>query len=146
LEVVRTGRTSDLALVTALKLARRIGKTPIVARTGEGFVANRIYSAYRRQCEFLVEEGASPRAVDEALEAFGFAMGPFAVSDFSGLDIAWRTRQRLASTRDPRERYVTIADRLCEAGRLGRKTGAGWYAYDDKGTRSDDPLVSEIIA
>src|SRR5690606_13409950 len=78
-------------------------------------------------------------------EAFGFAMGPYAVSDLSGLDIAWKTRQRLAATRDPRERYVTIADRLCEAGRLGRKTGAGWYRYDERGKRHADPEVDALI-
>src|SRR5690606_11441625 len=100
--------------VTGLKLARQIGKIAVVSGLGEGFIGNRIYSAYRRQCEFMVEEGASPLEVDSALEDFGFAMGPFAVSDLSGLDIAWKTRQRLAATRDPRGRYVTIADRLCE--------------------------------
>jgi 3-hydroxyacyl-CoA dehydrogenase len=72
-------------------------------------------------------------------------MGPFAVSDLSGLDIAWKTRQRLAATRDPRERYVTIPDRLCEAGRLGRKAGAGWYRYDERGQRHVDPAVATLI-
>ncbi len=146
LEVVRTPATSDLALATGLKLGRQIGKIAVVSGLGEGFIGNRIYSAYRRQCEFMVEEGAAPEAVDAALEAFGFAMGPFAVSDLSGLDIAWKTRQRLAATRDSRERYVTIPDRLCEAGRLGRKTGAGWYRYDSDGRRHPDLAVSEIIA
>ncbi len=145
LEVVRTSQTSDQALVTGLKLARQIGKIAVVSGLGEGFIGNRIYSAYRRQCEFMVEEGASPLEVDAAMEAFGFAMGPFAVSDLSGLDIAWKTRQRLAATRDPRERYVTIADRLCEAGRLGRKTGAGWYRYDERGKRHADPAVDALI-
>ena len=95
----------------------------------EGFIANRIYAAYRRECEILLEEGAYPEQVDAALEAFGFPMGPFVVTDLSGLDIAWNTRKRLAATRDPRERYVPILDRLCEMGRLGRKAGAGWYTY-----------------
>lgn len=146
LEVVRAPATSDVALVTGLKLAKRLGKIAVVAGPGEGFIGNRIFSAYRRQCEFMVEEGATPQQVDAALEAFGFAMGPFAVADLSGLDIAWRTRQRLAATRDPRERYVGIADRLCEAGRLGRKAGAGWYGYDEKSRRQPDPAVTEIIA
>jgi 3-hydroxyacyl-CoA dehydrogenase len=146
LEVVETPLTSDVALATGLRLARQIGKIAVVSGLGEGFIGNRIYSAYRRQCEFMVEEGASPDQVDAALEAFGFAMGPFAVSDLSGLDIAWRTRQRLAATRDPRERYVTIPDRLCELGRLGRKTGAGWYRYDEKGRRQPDPAVEALIA
>jgi 3-hydroxyacyl-CoA dehydrogenase len=145
LEVVRTPQTSDQALVTGLKLARQIGKIAVVSALGEGFIGNRIYSAYRQQCEFMVDEGATPEQVDAAMESFGFAMGPFAVSDMSGLDIAWRTRQRLAATRDPRQRYVTIADRLCEAGRLGRKTGAGWYRYDEKGRRHVDPAVAAVI-
>ncbi len=145
LEVVRTPQASDQALVTGLKLARQIGKIAVVSGLSEGFIGNRIYSAYRRQCEFMVEEGASPYQVDAALEAFGFAMGPFAVSDLSGLDIAWKTRQRLAATRDPRERYVTIPDRLCEAGRLGRKVGAGWYRYDERGKRHVDPAVATLI-
>ncbi len=146
LEVVRTPHTSDQALITGLKLARQIGKIAVVSALGEGFIGNRIYSAYRRQCEFMVEEGASPQQVDAAMEHFGFAMGPFAVSDLSGLDIAWKTRQRLAATRDPRERYVTIPDRLCEAGRLGRKAGAGWYRYDERGRRNADPDVDALIA
>lgn len=145
LEVVRTPRTSDQALVTGLKFARQIGKIAVVSALGEGFIGNRIYSAYRRQCEFMIEEGATPQQVDAALEGFGFAMGPFAVSDLSGLDIAWKTRQRLAATRDPRERYVTIPDRLCETGRLGRKAGAGWYRYDELGHRHADPAVATLI-
>ena len=129
LEVVRTKATSSEALATALAIAKKIRKVSVVARVCEGFIANRIYAAYRRECEILLEEGAYPEQVDAALEAFGFPMGPFAVTDLSGLDIAWRTRKRLAATRDPRERYVPILDRLCEMGRLGRKAGAGWYTY-----------------
>jgi 3-hydroxyacyl-CoA dehydrogenase len=129
LEVVRTKATSDETLATALAVAKKIRKVPVVARVCEGFIGNRIYAAYRRECEILLEEGAYPEQVDAALEAFGFPMGPFAVTDLSGLDIAWNTRKRLAATRDPRERYVPILDRLCEMGRLGRKAGAGWYTY-----------------
>jgi 3-hydroxyacyl-CoA dehydrogenase len=129
LEVVRTKATSSETLATALAIAKKIRKVPVVARVCEGFIANRIYAAYRRECEILLEEGAYPEQVDAALEAFGFPMGPFAATDLSGLDIAWRTRKRLAATRDPRERYVPILDRLCEMGRLGRKAGAGWYTY-----------------
>jgi 3-hydroxyacyl-CoA dehydrogenase len=110
----------------------------VVARVGGGFIGNRICAAYRRQCEFMLEEGAYPEEIDAALTDFGFAMGPFAVSDMSGLDIAWRMRQRLAATRDPRARYVDIADQLCESGRLGQKTGAGWYRYEE-GSRQGLP-------
>jgi 3-hydroxyacyl-CoA dehydrogenase len=146
LEVVQGADTSNEALATALSYGRRLGKICVVARVGEGFIGNRIYNAYRRHCEFLVEDGAAPEEVDAALRDFGFAMGPFAVGDLSGLDIAWRMRQRLAPSRDPRERYVAIPDRLCEAGRLGRKSGAGWYAYDEASpTGRPDQQVNEII-
>lgn len=145
-EVVRGAKTAPQTLATALGLAKRLRKLPIVARVGEGFIGNRIYAAYRRQCEFMLEEGAYPEEIDTALEAFGFAMGPFAVADASGLDIAWRMRQRLAATRDTRERYVEIPDRLCEAGRLGRKTGAGWYKYAEGARRGEpDPFVRILI-
>jgi len=144
LEVVRGGETSAQTLATALDVGRRLRKIAVVARVGEGFIGNRIYAAYRRQCEFMLEDGAYPEEVDAALEGFGFAMGPFAVADMSGLDIAWQMRKRLAATRDPRERYVAIADRLCEQGRLGRKTGAGWYRYEPA-RRVPDPAVHALI-
>jgi 3-hydroxyacyl-CoA dehydrogenase len=135
LEIVRGAETAPDVLATALAIARKIGKISVVARVGEGFIGNRIYSAYRTQCEFMLEEGALPDQVDAALVAFGFAMGPFAVADLSGLDIAWRTRQRLAPARDPRARYSDVLDRLCETGRLGQKSGKGWYAYPDGARR-----------
>jgi 3-hydroxyacyl-CoA dehydrogenase len=147
LEVVRGRATSPRALATALAVARRLGKLAIVAGVCEGFIGNRIYAAYRRQCEFMVEEGSWPHEIDAALERFGFAMGPFAVSDMSGLDIAWRMRQRLAPTRDPRARYCELPDRLCEMGRLGQKTGAGWYRYaeGDRKGHPDDAVRALIL-
>jgi 3-hydroxyacyl-CoA dehydrogenase len=146
LEVVRGAATAPEVLATGLDVARRLRKLPVVTANAFGFIGNRIYSAYRRQCECMVEEGASPEQVDAALEAFGFAMGPFAVADMSGLDIAWRMRQSQAATRDPAARYVRIPDLLCEAGRLGRKTGAGYYRYEAGGKgRQPDPQVSVII-
>ena len=147
LEVVRGAHTGDDALATGLALARTLKKQPVVARNAFGFIGNRIYDAYRRQCEFLLEEGALPHEVDAALEAFGFAMGPFSVADLSGLDIAWRMRQARAHLRDPKARYVAIADRLCEQGRLGRKTGAGWYRYPEGARRGEpDAAVQALIA
>ncbi|MEW6124562.1 MAG: 3-hydroxyacyl-CoA dehydrogenase NAD-binding domain-containing protein [Pseudomonadota bacterium] len=146
LEVVRGARTAPDVLATALALAKKIGKQPVVAGNCDGFIGNRIYAVYRRHAEYLVEDGATPQEVDAALEAYGFAMGIFAVSDMSGLDIAFAMRKRRAATRDPNERYVTIPDLLCEAGRLGRKTGAGWYAYDAAGRKTLDPKTDEIIA
>jgi 3-hydroxyacyl-CoA dehydrogenase len=135
-------------LATGLDVARRLGKLPVVTTNAFGFIGNRIYSAYRRQCEFMLEDGALPEEVDAALESFGFAMGPFAVADMSGLDIAWRMRQSLAATRGPAARHVGIPDRLCEAGRLGRKAGAGYYLYETPGGkagRQPDPWVRELI-
>ncbi|MFG1462933.1 FAD-dependent oxidoreductase [Xanthobacter sp. DSM 24535] len=146
LEVVRATKTAPEVLATVLALAKRMGKQPVVAGNCDGFIGNRIYAVYRRHAEYLVEDGASPEAVDAALETYGFAMGIFAVSDMSGLDIAFAMRQRRAATRDPGERYVSIPDRLCDMGRLGRKTGSGWYAYDAAGLKSADPAVAEVIA
>jgi 3-hydroxyacyl-CoA dehydrogenase len=146
LEIVRGRATAPDVLATAVSLAKTIRKLPVVARVGEGFIGNRIFSAYRNQCELMLEEGAYPGEVDSALVGFGFAMGPFAVGDLSGLDIAWHTRARLAATRDPKARYPEILDRLCEAGRFGQKTGAGWYRYPDGARRGTfDPEVHAII-
>lgn len=145
LEIVQGQQTSPDAIATALALSDRLGKQPIVARNSFGFIGNRLYAAYRRECEFMLEDGALPHDVDEALERFGMGMGPFAVGDMSGLDIAWRMRQARAATRDPAARYVTIPDQLCEAGRFGRKAGAGYYRYAADGQRQNDPVVENLI-
>ncbi len=144
LEVVNCKETAPDVLATALALAKRLGKLPIVSGVTEGFIGNRIFSAYRREAEYMLEDGASPQEIDAALEAYGFPMGPFAVFDMAGLEIAWARRKRQAATRDPNERYVVIADRLCEAGRFGQKSGRGWYAYPD-GKRTVDPAVTAMI-
>lgn len=147
LEVVQGQATSPETLATALAAGKRMKKLTVRTGNAFGFIGNRIYAAYRRQCEFMLEEGALPEQVDAALETFGFAMGPFAVADMSGLDIAWRMRQAQASGRDPAARYVHIPDRLCEAGRLGRKTGTGYYRYDTSAKgRQIDPAVALLIA
>lgn len=145
LEVVAGSASSEEAMATGLALAKTLGKQPVETRNGFGFVGNRIYAAYRASCEFMLEDGALPQEVDAALVAFGFAMGPFAVSDMSGLDIAWRMRQSQAASRDPNARYVDIPDKLCEAGRYGRKTGAGYYRYDEAGRGQPDPEVEALI-
>ncbi|SCY32954.1 3-hydroxyacyl-CoA dehydrogenase NAD-binding domain-containing protein [Microvirga guangxiensis] len=146
LEIARGRETSDEALATGLALARKLGKLPVVAGVCDGFIGNRIFSAYRRQCEIMLEEGALPEEIDKALETFGFAMGPFAVADLAGLDISWSRRKRLASSRDPRERYVPIADMLCEQGRFGQKTSMGWYRYSGTEKRREpDPVVRALI-
>ncbi|MBO1079231.1 3-hydroxyacyl-CoA dehydrogenase NAD-binding domain-containing protein [Roseomonas haemaphysalidis] len=145
LEVVHAADTAPAVLATGIAFGKKLGKLPVVSRVCEGFIGNRIYAAYRRHAEYLVMDGASPEQVDAALRDYGFAMGLFAVGDMSGLDIAWAMRKRRAATRDPAERYVAIADRLCEDGRLGRKTGAGWYSYAD-GKAAPDPAVEAIVA
>ncbi|MEU6643595.1 3-hydroxyacyl-CoA dehydrogenase NAD-binding domain-containing protein [Saccharomonospora sp. NPDC046836] len=145
-EVIRTAMTDSVTAATLGKIVGRLGKSGIAAEVGDGFVGNRVYADYRSQAEFCVEDGASPEEVDRACVELGFAIGPFAVADMSGLDIAWARRKRLAATRDPRQRYVEIPDLLCEAGRLGKKTGAGWYRYPPGARRGEpDPEVARII-
>ncbi len=143
-EVVNCARTAPDVLATALAVAKKLGKLPVVCGVTEGFIGNRIFSAYRREAEFMLEDGALPQGIDAALEAYGFPMGLFAVYDMAGLEIAWARRKRQAATRDPAARYVDIADRLCEAGRFGQKAGKGWYAYPD-GKRTVDPEVTALI-
>jgi len=101
-------------------------------------------SGYRRECEYMIEDGALPWEIDAAMRDYGYAMGLFEVQDLAGLDISWAMRKRQAATRDPKQRYVDIADKLCEAGRLGRKTGQGWYQYNN-GTAEPDAYVVELI-
>lgn len=145
-EVVRPATVSPNVLASCLDVVKRIGKLGVVVGVCDGFVGNRMLYAYRRQADFLLEEGATPAQIDGALREFGFAMGPFQVSDLAGLDISWRVRQRQAATRPKHLRYSPIADRLCERGRLGQKTGAGWYRYE-KGSRTalPDPEVEALI-
>ena len=129
-EVVRPPAVADDVLATAMALVRRLGKIGVVVGVCDGFAGNRMLYAYRRQAEFLLEEGALPDHVDRALQDFGMAMGPFRTADLAGLDVSWRIRKRQAATRPAALRYSPIADRLCERGRFGQKTGAGWYRYE----------------
>lgn len=144
LEVVKARQTAPDVLATALAVGKKLHKLSVVTGVCEGFIGNRILATYRKQCEYMLEDGALPQQIDAAIEVFGLPMGPFAVNDLAGLDIAWMRRKRLAAGRDPRERYVTIADTLCEQGRLGQKTGAGWYRYVD-GKREVDPAVTALV-
>jgi 3-hydroxyacyl-CoA dehydrogenase len=144
-EVVRCAATEPDVLATGFAVAKKMRKLPILSGVTEGFIGNRIFSAYRREAEFLLEDGAEPQDIDAAMEGFGFAMGPFTVFDMAGLEIAWARRKRQSATRDPSERYVDIADRLCEAGRFGQKSGRGWYSYAD-GKKAVDPEVTAMIA
>ena len=146
LETVRGAKTSDGTIATVMKLARRLGKAGVLVGICDGFVGNRMYHHYTRQASFLLEEGATPEQVDRVIYDFGFAMGPFSVGDIAGLDVSWRIRRRRAETRPQDERYSPIADRLCEMGRFGQKTGAGWYKYEDGGRAPiPDPVVVDVI-
>jgi 3-hydroxyacyl-CoA dehydrogenase len=145
LEVVRGAATGADVLATVMQLARRIGKTAVVSRVCDGFIGNRMIEQYLRQAMFLVDEGASPAEVDRALEQFGMAMGPFRMSDLAGNDVGWRIRQR-RYVEKPHVTYSRIADRLCEQGRFGQKTGAGWYRYEPgKRDAMPDPEVDTIV-
>jgi 3-hydroxyacyl-CoA dehydrogenase len=146
LEVVRGNATGADVLSTVMQVGRRIGKTAVVAGVCDGFIGNRMLEQYIRQALFIVEEGAAPADVDRALEKFGMAMGPFRMSDLAGNDIGWRIRQR-RYVDTPHVKYSRIADRLCEQGRFGQKTGAGWYRYTaGKRDALPDPVVDALIA
>ncbi|WP_311272626.1 MULTISPECIES: 3-hydroxyacyl-CoA dehydrogenase NAD-binding domain-containing protein [unclassified Rhizobium] len=145
LEIVRGAQTGSVALATAYELAKRLRKIPIVSGVCDGFIGNRIMAAYRRDCEFMLEEGALPNEIDAAMRNFGFAMGIFEVQDMSGLDIAWAQRKAKALSRPSGARVAHIADRLCEAGRLGRKTGKGWYDYSSSKPVLDDETRDIIL-
>lgn len=146
LEVVRTDSVSDEVLNTVMKTGKSIGKICVVSGVCDGFIGNRILKSYRRQADFMIEDGAKPKGIDRVMRAFGLAMGPFQVSDLAGIDIGWHTRRREDATRPKTERYVDIADKLYELGRLGQKTDAGYYSYKE-GSRTpiDDKIVEDII-
>jgi 3-hydroxyacyl-CoA dehydrogenase len=146
LEVVRAKKSAADVVATAMQTGRRVGKVVALVGVCEGFVGNRMLTPYIREAGFLLEEGASPQQVDRALTSFGMAMGPFAVGDLAGLDIGWEGRKRLAPTRPKHLRYSKVADRICEMGRFGQKTGAGWYRYE-AGSRTPipDPQIDALI-
>jgi len=146
LEIVVPAKVAPDVVATAFALAKRLRKTPVRAGVCDGFIGNRILAVYRTAADHMVEDGASPYQVDQAVRAFGYPMGPYQMSDLAGGDIGWATRKRRAATRDPRARYVQIADRLCERGWFGQKTGRGYYLYAD-GARvgTPDPDVLAIV-
>jgi 3-hydroxyacyl-CoA dehydrogenase len=145
LEVVRAKETADDVLVTVMQLAKTIGKTAVVSGVCDGFIGNRMLEPYSQQALLLLEEGALPQQVDQALEKFGFAMGIFRVSDLAGNDIGWAIRKRRYLER-PDVNYSRIADRLCEQGRFGQKTGMGWYRYEPGQHKAiPDPAVEKMI-
>ncbi len=146
LEVVRGEATAKDVLATTMKLARTIGKTAVVSGVCDGFIGNRMIEQYSRQAAYMLEEGASPQQVDRAIEAFGFAMGPFRMGDLAGNDVGWYIRKRRHEER-PDMHYPAVADRLCELGRFGQKTGLGWYRYEAGNRKAiPDPVVDDMIA
>ncbi|MEP2530055.1 3-hydroxyacyl-CoA dehydrogenase NAD-binding domain-containing protein [Shimia sp.] len=145
LEVVVGAQTAPEVVATGFALARQMKKVAVRAGVCDGFIGNRILAHYSKVAAYLVLDGASPTQVDTALETFGFAMGPHKVGDLAGLDIGWMTRKRKAATRSPDERYGgDVADRICENGWFGCKTGQGYYVYDT-GSIEPNPEVSKII-
>jgi 3-hydroxyacyl-CoA dehydrogenase len=146
LEVVRGKATAKDVIATTMKLGRALGKVPVLVGVCDGFVGNRMLHRYFRQAEFLVEEGALPHQVDKVLVDFGLPMGLFTMSDMAGNDVSWRIRKRQAASLPKNVRVSKIIDQLCERGRFGQKTGAGWYRYEP-GNRTPlpDPLVEEIV-
>ncbi|MFT6698078.1 MAG: 3-hydroxyacyl-CoA dehydrogenase [Polaromonas sp.] len=128
LEVVRADKTAKDVMATVMALAKKIRKTAVVSGVCDGFIGNRMIEQYARQAGFLLDEGCTPAQVDKAVEKLGFAMGPFRMSDLAGNDISWAIRKRRYSEK-PEMKYSQTADLLCEKGRFGQKTGAGWYDY-----------------
>ena len=146
LEIVVPSKVAPDVVVTSFELAKRMKKVPVRAGVCDGFIGNRILSVYREAANYVLEDGASPYDIDAAVRGFGYPMGPFQVSDLAGGDIGWATRKRKAATRDPKARYVEVADRIAERGWYGQKTGRGWYLYPEGArTGQDDPEVLAIV-
>ena len=146
LEIVVPAKVAADVVATAFELAKKLKKVPVRAGVCDGFIGNRILAVYKQAADYLMEDGASPYEIDAAVRGFGFAMGPCQVTDLAGGDIGWATRKRRAATRDPHARYVEIADRICERGWFGQKTGRGFYLYPE-GARvgQPDPEVLAIV-
>src|SRR5271157_2090782 len=138
LEIVRGKKSSKEVIATCMQLSKKLGKIGVLVGNCRGFVGNRMFGPYRREAQFLAEEGARVEAVDAALVEFGMAMGPLAVGDLAGLDVGWRIRKEYHHLVPPGVRQSLVADRLCENGHYGQKTGSGWYKYPD-GSRSAVP-------
>jgi 3-hydroxyacyl-CoA dehydrogenase len=145
LEIVRGKKTDKDVIATCMQLSKKIGKIGVLVGNCRGFVGNRMFGPYRREAQFLVEEGASIDAVDKALYDFGMAMGPLATGDLAGLDVGWRIRKEYKHLEKPGVRQPFAEDSLCELGRFGQKTGAGWYKYDDQRQPSLDPQVGKLL-
>ena len=146
LEIVRGKATSKEVIATCMQLSKKLGKVGVLVGNCRGFVGNRMFGPYRREAQFLVEEGASIESVDKALFDFGMAMGPLATGDLAGLDVGWRIRKEYRHLEKPGLRQPFAEDRLCELGRYGQKTSAGWYKYDENRRPILDPEVNEMVS
>ena len=145
LENVRGAATAPEVYATAMKVGKTIAKVPVLVGVCDGFVGNRMLAKRTREGFFMLEEGALPQQVDRVLYDFGFPMGPFAMGDLAGLDVGWRNRKSKLDKLTAREKACNIIDKICELGRYGQKTGAGFYKYDEKRNATPDPLIEELI-
>jgi 3-hydroxyacyl-CoA dehydrogenase len=145
LEIVRGKRSSKEVIATCMQLSKKLGKIGVLVGNCRGFVGNRMFGPYRREAQFLVEEGADVERVDHALVEFGNAMGPLATGDLAGLDVGWRIRKEYRHLEKPGVRRPFAEDRLCELGRYGQKTLKGWYQYDENRRASVDPQVTALV-
>src|SRR5213079_1163083 len=146
LEIVRGKASSKEVIATCMALSKKLGKVGVLVGNCRGFVGNRMFGPYRREAQFLVEEGAGIEDVDQALSGFGMAMGPLATGDLAGLDVGWRIRKEYRHLEVPGIRQPFAEDRLCELGRYGQKTGAGWYKYDENRRAIPDPEVANLVS
>jgi 3-hydroxyacyl-CoA dehydrogenase len=145
LEIVRGKKSSKEVIATCMQLSKKLGKIGVLVGNCRGFVGNRMFGPYRREAQFLVEEGADVERVDRALVEFGNAMGPLATGDLAGLDVGWRIRKEYRHLEKPGFRQPFAEDRLCELGRYGQKTLKGWYRYDENRRASADPEVTALL-
>jgi 3-hydroxyacyl-CoA dehydrogenase len=145
LEIVRGKETSKPVIATCMQLSKKLGKVGVLVGNCRGFVGNRMFHPYIREATFLVEEGAGVEAVDKALYDFGMAMGPLSTGDLAGLDVGWRIRKEYRHLEKPGVRHAFAADRLCELGRYGQKTGTGWFKYDENRRAIPDPEVTTLV-
>jgi len=145
LEIVRGKATGKEVIATCMQLSKKLGKVGVLVGNCRGFVGNRMFHPYVRESVFLLEEGATVQEVDSAVYDFGLAMGPLAVGDLAGLDVGWRIRKEYRHLEKPGIRQPFAGDRLCEMGRFGQKTGAGWYTYDENRRAIPDPEVTALV-
>ena len=145
LEIVHGRKSSKEVIATCMQLSKKLGKIGVLVGNCRGFVGNRMFGPYRREAQFLIEEGADAEAVDQALVDFGNAMGPLATGDLAGLDVGWRIRKEYRHLEKPGVRQPFAEDRLCEMGRYGQKTMKGWYQYDENRRASADPEVTALV-